>query len=126
MILQLLYLPHLPHLLRPRYPSLMSVPSKYLPWLFALLLFVISIPSLLSVWALRLLYLDHHLQQIVQQEMTAFVDTRGLLLSDIALTEVDEKMMKLKVRQYERGRDPRSCFVVKFSDHSAQPCASAY
>lgn len=104
----------------------MKVSTKLFPWLFALLLIIISLPSFVAIRNLWPMYTDARLRTQVQTALTAFADSKGLLLSDLALQKVTHTSMQVDVREYRRGKDPRSCVDISLGLHTVTPCVTAY
>ena len=80
-------------------------PIKLPVVLFALLFLAVLACGLSRIRTLLPLYTNPDLRVRVQQEIEAFAEKKGLLLSSIQITAVSPTAIELSIREYRRGWD---------------------
>lgn len=71
-------------------------------WLFLILTITVAMLTVPRAWALRLLYTDASVRASVQSALTAVANTRGWLLSDIALLSLTADAASIEHRDHLR------------------------
>mgnify|MGYP001272748391 CR=1 FL=1 len=93
------------------------------PWLFGLLLVLISIPSLFTINDTRQLYLNSSLREKAKTELESFATAHGFLLSELTVTKITTESIRVDIREYRRGQDAHNCIDITFANHVETPCS---
>jgi hypothetical protein len=76
----------------------------------------------LRIWPLRLLYTDAKVRAETEQAVRSIAESKGWIVSDIAIEYVHPDRLVLIHQLHVRGIDPRECLVYSFADSTLLPC----
>lgn len=92
-------------------------------WIILFLLFVVVlVPLAIQAWNVRLLAIDPTVRTRTQSALQRAANDRGWLLSDLDVTSVTTHAARVIHRRHLRGRDPVSCFILRFEPLTVIPC----
>lgn len=67
------------------------------------------------------LYKDAQYRQQVQSAIQTTLDRKGILASSVRIDALTPTSITLSVREYRRGRDPRTPLVIPIPPHVVNP-----
>lgn len=74
-------------------------------------------------WQLRILALDSRVRAQAQQALRTITDEQGWILSDIVMVSASERAMRFYHREHRRGRDPKTCHILRYDPPTLIPCS---